>query len=257
MEHGEIEAFQQIVEYYRGGKINKFTAEAEISRLINALNAKVLIDDKTNPNGASTYIVMLIPEMINGVYRTTMVLDEKFVLGQQSALLVAELIEHAVGCIPAAVMMLGKFITSKNGAEASKNECIGAYLEIYRETMGTLISDNDPAIKMEINDFHLYDIGPGIDASLALKQGHEETSSIIEYLRVNRVVPELAIQKAVELFNRINGRVGDDSEQAVSEDVVKPAENEFYSKLKRDYKGLIDPEYHKDIDPNYLPKTNE
>ncbi len=247
--------FSDILSFYRTGKLSKFALEAELSRGIDTVRASVSIDDDVNAS-AGTYAIAIIPDMRSGTVKDTIVIDRKLIDSQIAVGKIVELITAAAKSIPAVNMRYLSFMSSHKNTETSYLECIEFALNSYKTMLDDINADlsEDSAISQMIRIAHTIDINALNTAILSAHTGKETAESCVEYILNKRLLPKAALSNAEDMFKIINN-------PAISGDGVDPlhevpAENKFYAKLASVCDGLINPQYHKDMDPFYIPDSN-
>lgn len=232
-----------IVEFYKANKISDRTFEAEIAREMDQIfNISVKIDPNTQvgmTNGS--YITMLVPENVNGVYKNTLVIDKAAIYNTFEPEDIDYICRTAANVAPKVNKIMADFLSKRAGSEVSYLETIALYLSIYLEFIKVLVTNSSFSkfIDMKTIDFTKLD-----DLSLAINNATENKERILEFIAVNKLLPEFAIERAENMFKLLNG-----AEFSGSKNGDTPIENYLYTKLSAIASSAFNPLGHTALDP--------
>lgn len=247
--------FSDILSFYRTGKLSRFALEAEMTRAIDMPRADVIIDE-TACSAAGTYAIAIIPDMRSGIIKDHIVIDRRLIDSQIAINKIIELISAAGKLIPSVNMRYVGFRSSHHGVETSYLECIEFALNSYKCMISDLDSDlgADSAISYLTGVAHKLDL-PSLDSAiLSAHTGKDSIEACVEFILGHRLLPKIALENAEDLFKSLNSPSADINGADPLHEV--PAENEYYARAASMCDGMINPQYHKDLDPFYLPDTN-
>lgn len=247
--------FSDILGFYRTGKLSRFALEAEMTRALDMPRADVIIDE-TACSSAGTYAVAIIPDMRSGVIKDHIAVDKRLIDSQIAVGKIVDLINAAGKLIPSVNMRYVGFRSSHHDVETSYLECIEFALNSYKIAISDLDADlgADSALAYLTGVAHTLDLSALDSAILSAHTGKDSVKSCVEFVLNHRLLPKIALDNAEDMFKSLNSpTVGIDGKDPINE---VPAENEFYARAAGLCDGRINPQYHKDLDPFYLPDTN-
>ena len=179
---------------------------------------------------------------------STLVLDKNVLLNILTVDDIDFILKTSENFTTFATKMLNDFIVERHDCEVSFNDCILLYISIYKalcEKYAACPYIRDLMVRKTI------DLEKIQDVELAIETKNEKSENIVEFILVHKLLPEFALNKAEELFQKLNvaGGLG-------STDITeKPVVNQWYAKTASLSNGIINPEYHQDLDPDYIPKN--
>lgn len=238
---------KDIIEFYKTEKISDHSFKMEITRALSPLShVSVDLDLGTTASTTnSSYIAALIPEKVNGELFSTLILDKYALINVLGVDDIDFILKTSENFSTFAAKMLNDFIVRNAESEVSFNDCILLYISIYKalcEKYATYPYIKELMVKQTIDLEKLRDV------ELAIETKNEKSESIVEYILVHKLLPEFALRKAEELFQQLNR-----GSLASGENPDVPVKNYWYSKTAALSTGIINPEYHQDLDPNYIP----
>ena len=237
-----------IIEFYKDNKISTYSFESEISRLFpSILNLKVVLDNKTVVGTTnSSYIAALVPEYVNGTTITTLAIDEYALKNKLSTADVSYVLDCAERLVPSTIRHYISYINRYKDGEIGFIDCIAIYINCYKVFLDEMVKNPSLNKLVEEKTISLDKLS---DLQLAIENGTESLEHIIEFISVHKLLPELALYKAEKLFQDRNTAVAGEHKN-----IDIPKSNELYAKMASLSTGIINPEFHQDLDPNYIPK---
>ena len=241
---------KDIIEFYRSEKISDHSFKMEIGRALSPLSRlNVEVDTGTSAGTTnSSYVAMVVPEKINGELYSTLVIDRNAIMNILTIDDIDFVLKTSENFTTYAVKMLNNFIVTRAGTEVSYSECILTYLHIYKALCEKFAAY--PALK-DLMISKTIDLEKLQEVELAIETKNEKSESVVEFILIHKLLPEIALKKAEELFQHINVAGSFSSE---TEADGKPVQNYWYSKAAALSNGIINPEYHQDLDPFYNPQ---
>lgn len=237
-----------IIDFYKAGDIEKIVLENEIGRLLSgSFYVNVILDDLENKNNRS-YIAMVIPEMVNGVYKEKFVIDKDIIDTKLSSDKVCLLLEKMYEDVPKINKIYHEFIYKNKDTEVSFLECVQLFIKMYCN----FIFDLPVEIFDTVADFKTTVEKDTSDILLAIQSGNEPSHEIVSHILLNHTLPKIALTCAENLFKNINVPVEDINNKIKEQEI--PESDVMHADMASQSNGVINPGWREDLDPFYIPK---
>lgn len=243
-----IDKCKEIISYYKSGKLSKKSVEAELPDLLYIMNCSVELDDTVSASSNTSYIAMIIPEIVNDmIVRSTLVIDDHIVKSRLSTDGFISVLNSCVEAYQTILRLFDKFKTAHKSVETSFLDCVEIYGLLYKQLISSLKAED---IQKLVDD-KTFSEKKIDDALYSIANNSEKPESIIEYIRNNYVMPNIVLEKAQQLFKKLNDATN--TTKSVS-DIDTPEQNVLFNSMLSFSTGIIDPTYSKEVDPFYEPK---
>ena len=238
-----MENLKEYLKLYKAGKLSKMATEMEINKALDMLKTKVCFEDSATNNANTSFIACMVPELCDkcGALKLHLVFDNRFVMTLLNEDEIISILEGFKKGYQTIIREFNNFIQLHKDGEITLAETLLEYATLYSLSLNYIPID----VVNKLTDSGAFVPGRVTDVLVALKTGNEELNKTIEFCLVNHVVPKCLIDLSEKLFKDLNG-----IEQSIDDSVV----NGVYNRMKELSTGNINPEYHKDIDPDYIPK---
>ena len=237
-----------IIDFYKAGDIEEHTAENEIGRLLSGrYYVEVIFDDLENKNNSS-YMAMVIPEIINGVFREKLVIDKDVVKTKLSSEKITLLLSKMMDAIPEINGIFYSFIQTHKDIETSFLDCIQLFINLYTNFIFKLPDE----IFDTVEDFKTFIQQDTANILLAIQSENETSENIVNHILLNHTLPKIALQMAETLFKNINIPVEGKAKIVADQDY--PESNVMHADIASHSTGVINPEWRDDLNPFYIPK---
>jgi hypothetical protein len=236
----------ELVEFYKNGSITKKSFEAELGRVFNVLtNISVSLDSETTLGTTNaSYVAMLVPEYVNDIIKNKLVIDDNLLKNKLDTEAITSILVIAENFISIADSTLYSFFNKNKGTDVTFGECVLLYANIYSLFLNNLLQSEKI---YEIANEKTIDVEKLNDVKLAIESGNETIQKAIEYINVHKLLPNQALVSAEDLFQQINSVQG--ISKYIDQDIDKPVENYFWTKLVSNTTGTFNPESRTELDP--------